>query len=288
MSRFYKLGIFVVVLTYIMSCSILLAYNRAVESVEKDNVKNKIFTKTRKIEISGPDFGGFLNQALINSYVIHGGLFFYKDEMWGFGIEGGYVMNFDKAERKCLEEFYNDPKDEIIAECAPEDNDPSQFINSPDTTYRPIYMPIREIQYFVAGNVSWNPVYGKQIVLLSYTSYFDFFINLGGGAIFSIFYPKSEVLRNGVIAQCSLDLDTGTTQQNCGAKKNETDLIGAQGRPDPQSQIHPFFTAGIGNKFHLTKNISLKLELRDFLILGTSPSPFENLLAVWGGINLRF
>ena len=49
----------------------------------------------------------------------------------------------------------------------------------------------------LSGNYVWNPVYGKQLLFLSATSYFDLFFELGGGVMMSDFYPERNVLNNG-------------------------------------------------------------------------------------------
>ena len=47
------------------------------------------------------------------------------------------------------------------------------------SSFAPTYIGIREIDLLVIGNFSWNPLYGKQLAFLTFTSYFDFYVNVG-------------------------------------------------------------------------------------------------------------
>ncbi len=148
-------------------------YRRAVD--DKDNVKDKLFTKKGRVELNLPDLGMVLNTAFVDTYLVHGGITYYRSEEWGFGLEGSMGLNRDRDERECLENFYNDPKNKITARNAVA---VVNWITAP-LNYGPAYMPIREMKYIIAGNAVWNPLYGKQLLMLSATSYFVFFCHDG-------------------------------------------------------------------------------------------------------------
>lgn len=257
-------------------------YKRA--SDDKENVKSKLFTKKSRVELDLPDFGMILNQSLVTTYLVHGGLTYFKDEEWGYQLEGSYGFNTDEDERTCLETFYNKgERTDIAEECGDKGNLPDD--NS--ANYGPAYMPIREINYIVAANLVWNPVYGKQLFFLRATSYFDVFITMGGGVVMSTYYDKATELKNGKPSRADAVEQNGQVVIDGGAGKNETDLYGEDGRPDPTDETHFFLNLGIGQKFHFWERYSIKIEFRNMTLFGT-PGGFENLFAIWSGLGIRF
>lgn len=255
-------------------------YRRATD--DPDNVKDKIFTKKGRVELNLPDVGFVMNQAFITTYLLHGGITYYKDEEWGYGIEASYGLNDDKYERKCLETFYNDPLNRVEQECGTDGGEDK--LDNQASNYGPAYMPIREIKYIVAANVVWNPVYGKQIFFTSGTSYFDIFLTAGGGVVISDYYEQLNELKNGQKARAKFKDGQGLEG---GASTNESYAYGEAGRPDAQQQTHPFINLGLGQKYHFWKRMSFKVEFRNMTLLGT-PDGFENLFAIWGGMGFRF
>ncbi len=269
-------------------------YKRAIDTVE--NVKNKKYTKANKIEVELPEIGWIINQSFITTYTAGLGLTYFSSENWGFNLQGMMGINTDEAERDCLENFYNDPKGEMSKPCGPPDEAP---INGRNVNYGPAYMPTREINNGFMANLIWNPVYGKQLFFLSSTSYFDFYLLSGLGAVMTTFYPKSTVLQDGNStpsrAKCEIDEDekdqNGNPTGDCtfvgGASPSQTDLYGKSGRPDPVKETLPVINLGVGQKYHFARNFALKVELRNMIVLGTE-SGFENLISVVTGLNLRF
>ncbi len=264
-------------------------YVRATE--DPDNVKNKIYPRSRKIEF-GADFGAFLNQGFVNTMLLHFVATYFFSENWGGSVEYSIGMVSDKDERACIETFYNaNPDSKLVqsgAVCKATDPNPEDFeTDGNNSNYGPAYMPIREVTGLAALNLVWTPVYGKQLIFMSNTSFFDIFFTAGLGAAMSTFYPDSETLKDGkTTSRCSATENEqgGGYTFDCGTR-NE-DYIGKAGRPDPESSTLPIVNLGIGQKFHFGKRFSVKVELRNTTILGT-PSAFENLVAVWGGLNLR-
>jgi len=264
-------------------------YLRATE--DPDNVKRKEFPKKKKIELDLPDVGIILNQAFINTFLVHGGITYFKNEEWGYGIEASMAMNQDKAERECLETFYNDPDNYVDAECAAQGDEEklSDAQISSKANYGPAYMPIREIRYIIAGNLVWNPVYGKQLVFMGMTNHFDVFLTMGAGLVFSDYYAQRNDLENGRKARATLIKDESTGQESLdgGASPSETNSYGAAGRPLVEQQTHPFINLGVGQKYHFMDRFSVKFEFRNMTLIGT-PNGFENLIAVWAGLGTRF
>lgn len=264
-------------------------YKRAVET--KENVKNKKYTKAGKIEVEVPELGWIINQSFITTYTVGLGLTYFTSENWGFNLQGIMGITTDETERTCLETFYNDPKGEMSKPCGEADEAPIQ--EGKNVNYGPAYMPTRQIDNGFMANLIWNPVYGKQLFFLSATSYFDFYLLTGIGAIMTTFYPKSTVLQDGAErksrAQCqqSEDDPNGDCTFDGGAKPSESDLYGKAGRPDPTKETLPVINLGIGQKYHFLGHYSLKVELRNMIVLGTE-SGFENLISVVTGLNVRF
>lgn len=273
-----RLYLLILISSLLTSSAFGAGYQRATE--DKDNVKRKLFTKSRKLELSLPSAGLILNQSFIETFLIHGGLTYFSSESWGWGVEAALGLNVDKSERECLENFYNDPNDRVDAECG----DGSDLTDDGETNFGPAYMPIREINYIIAANAVWNPVYGKQIVFLSATSYFDVFLTMGAGLAFSDYYEQRTELNNGEKPRADYTDGRGLSG---GASKDETDSYGEAGRPEPLAQTHPLINLGLGQKFHFWKRFSMRFEFRDMILLGT-PGGFENLFALWGGVGMRF
>jgi outer membrane beta-barrel protein len=274
-------------------------YHRATELEE--NVKNKLFPKNGKFEVSGPSVGTYLNQSYVDTYFLHMSFNYYWNENWGFGFEGLYAQNTDRPERFCIENFYNDPNEQIGTPCPGSENDLyvnlkySNDTDIPGASFGPAYTNVREINAILAGTLIWNPIYGKQLAFLSFTTYFDIFTTLGLGATLSTFYPQSLKLRNGVLARGPVDeeeigrigstCDTGPGV--CASDPNVQNLIGVAGRPDPEDQITPTLILGIGQKIHFKERFHIKAEIRNYSLLGTE-NGIDTFLALQLGVGVRF
>jgi len=250
-------------------------------SDKKEVVLNKLFPKKSKIELNG-NFGFILNQSYVNSMILNGGANYFWSEEWGVGLEVSSFMNKDRDERTCIENFYNQPNSRYSPPCGT--SIPDYYVKQ-GSNYGPAYVPIRELQSMILVNAIWNPVYGKQIMLLSATSYFDVFVTMGAGFANSVEYPKSLTLRNGRPSRGSFISNSRTG--NPGASPSETNLYGVEGRPDPKSGSLPVINFGIGQKYHFMNRFSLKAELRNYTLLGTQ-SGFDNFFSLWAGAAVRF
>ncbi|SMF66673.1 outer membrane beta-barrel domain-containing protein [Pseudobacteriovorax antillogorgiicola] len=274
-------------------------YRKATEG--RDVVKKKIYPKRKKIEISVPSLGIIMNQSYLNTVLVGGGVTYFMSETWGVGLDLTLGINEDRSERTCIENFFYDPQDEVGPACALVDGDAGLIQNADEDgnnfpRFGPAYVPIREINNLIMANLVWTPVYGKQLVFLNNTSYFDLFVELGAGIASSTFYEKRDVLANGKVPRGLFTPDnTENQEQNeqatiannqIGATISETDSYGSNGRPDPLSQNHIMFNLGIGQKFHFGGSFHLKIFIRNQLLLGTSQG-FDNLLSIMGGAGIR-
>lgn len=265
-----------------------LAYERITDSEEV--VLNKLFTKKGKIEADGR-FGLVLNTSYTQTFLLSGGLSYFWSEEWGFSGEANLALNSDKSERNCIENFYNKFKNKVegLGEC-PAAGEPSPF-NSPTTdpdNYGPAYVPIRELKYILTGNAIWNPIYGKQIILLSATNYFDFFVKFGGGIAMSDFYslrttlkdndkiPSRSTAKNPYIDGAPADKNPGTLDSN---------NIGKAGRPDPLGETSPLLHLAVGERFHFLKRFVITGTLDNYTLFGNG---LENFFTISGGIGARF
>ncbi len=273
-------------------------YRKATEG--RDVVKNKIYPKVRKLEVNAPNLGVIMNQSYVNTVLISGGINYFFSESWGLGVDITIGSNEDKSERYCIENFYYDPEDEVAAACG----DPGIISNADDNgntfpRMGPAYVPIREINNVLMANLIWTPVYGKQLVFLNSTSYFDLFVELGVGFASSTFYEKRDVLANGKTPRGAFIPDDGPDESVNQIARDTNDKIGARvdvasdansygdaGRPDPLSENHLLFNLGIGQKFHFGGRFHFKVYLRNMTLLGTSQG-FDNLLALMGGVGMR-
>lgn len=284
-SKLMLILLFMVIRPGILHADADESYKKAVES--KENVKDKLYPKKKKFELDLPNVGIVLNQSYVNTFLIGGGFNYFASEEWGFGLDFTMASNKDKPERGCIENFYNDPLDEIGDPCG----GPDALANTKGN-YGPAYVPIREIQNIIALNVTWNPVYGKQLIFLSATSYFDLFVDMGLGLVSSRFYPKEETLRNGSQSRGKFQQNGDNpgakgSAEHIGAEVDETDSYGVEGRPDPVNQTNVAAIFAVGQKFHFAKRFHIKLFLRNITLLGT-PTGFENIFALYGGAGVRF
>jgi len=259
------------------------AYDKAVEG--PDVVLNKLFPKKSKVELDGK-FGVVLNQSYQQTFLVNGGLTYFWSEEWGFNVEGNMALTSDKPERTCVESFYNDPNGAIGDECG---TDPPT--DDEDANYGPAYVPVRELKYIFAGNLVWNPIYGKQIILLSATNYFDFYIAMGGGIAMSDFYPNTPTLPSGKSSRGKFCVKEDADRNECDPSGNPgTDLVeetGKEGRPAPEAQSNVLAHFSIGQRFHFMKRFLVTAELKNYTLLGT-PDGFENFFTLMGGFGVRF
>ncbi len=264
-------------------------YHKATEG--RDVVMGKLYPKSERLEADA-DLGFVMNQSYVNTLLMGVAGTYYFNENFGLGLTFQQAFNSDKAERTCIESFYYDPKNQVGVACGDRATlDAARTNNDRFPLYGPAYVPIREIQQVIGGNLVWAPVYGKQLLLLSTTSYFDLFFELGLGLTSSVFYPKQEVLRNknaprGTYQTGNRPEDVATNAK-IGALPTETDSYGTDGRPDPVSNSNPMLNLGVGQKFHFGKMFHVKLAVRNMTLLGTDGG-FDNLLALYGGVGLRF
>ena len=272
----------------------LYGYERAAGIGE--NVLRKRFLKSGDFEFSLPSVGFVLNQSYLNSIVIHGSVNYFINERWGLGVDVAYVNNLDKIERTCIENFYNDANDLIAEACALGDDKVSAILDKSGQVRKganlgPAYVPIRELETLLALTLTWSPIYGKQIAMLSYTGHFDLYSIMGLGVANSKFFPLSDTLRNGKISRDKpVDADEASKEAcisrygACPSEANFDQLIGRNGRPDAiLNQATPMFTFGVGQKFHIKSfaDLHLKLEFRNYALI--DPEGIEYYFALWGG-----
>ncbi len=272
--------------TLIFNSTTLIAaaggYKKATEG--EDVVKNKLYPKRGKLELNGPNVGLILNQSYVDTYIVNGGINYFWSEVWGLGLDFSYGINKDRAERECIETFYNDPKYEVGPECGSADN----LEGTTQANYGPAYVNIREYNYIFSANAIWNPIYGKEIFFLSAVGYFDVYTTFGAGLAQTTFYPEMTTLNNGKPSRGVFPAEgTSDSENEPGATADETDSYGTEGRPAAVKESKILLQAGVGQKFHFGKKFNLKMELRDHIVVGT-PSGFDMFFTLWGGFGLRF
>lgn len=263
-------------------------YRRATEGSAA--VRGKLYTKKKKVEVNGPDIGFIMNQSFVSTLLVHAGITYFTSEEFGWQIEGSFGINSDKPERECIENFFNNPSKLSLS--TPCNDESIVAANSNNVNWGPAYVPIREINLLVAGNMVWSPVYGKQLLFLSSVIHFDMFVTVGGGLAMSTFYEKSATVNTANGTRPSRDPNSGQVgetpeQLGIGCPLGDTDCYGVNGRPEAASQSNPYINLGVGQKLHISQNLHVKLELRNMTLIGTH-SGFENLLALWFGVGFRF
>lgn len=273
------------------------SYQRAADSNEV--VKRKIYPKDGRVELSFPNIGFIMNQSYVNTFLISGGVNYFFNETMGIGLDVAFGANSDKDERYCIERFYYDPNNEVGLACGEPDNllSVSEPIDPGFPRYGPAYVPIRELDTVFSVNMIWAPVYGKQLLLMRATSYFDLYFEAGMGLALSTFYQKRDVLANDnvprdVYTDPTVGSDEARRQANernagIGALPSQVDSWGDLGRPPSRSEQHVMLNLGVGQKFHFAGRFHLKVNVRNMTLLGTDKA-FESLFALSGGAGMRF
>ena len=276
------------------------SYRRAVE--QEGNVRNKLFPKNKKIELSLPSFGVVLNQSYLDSFAVHTAASYYVSENWGVTLEAMFAINEDKPERYCIENFYNDYEDQVAASCPDPSEDKTVHLFDSNgnakkgANFGPAYAAVREINTIITGAATWAPIYGKQLAFLTQTLYFDLFFTFGAGVTMSTFYPESSTLRDGRLSRGLVTADlpdngcpTGTGIPGVcpnDTDSNWSDLIGVNGRPDPEEHVTPTLAFGLGQKIHFLDRWHLRAEVRNYTLVGTHAG-IEMFFMMWAGVGLR-
>jgi outer membrane beta-barrel protein len=289
--NFASLGLAASLLAFASAAS---AYEKATDTNEV--VLNKLFPKEKRVELDGR-FGIVLNSSYTQTFLANAGITYFWSEEWGFNVDGNFAVTSDKNERKCIETFYNDPNFQVANECGGSSDDLAEDKDG-DANFGPAYVPIRQLKYMFTGNFIWNPIYGKQIVLLSATNYFDFFIGMGGGVAMSDFYPMRKQFGDEAGDDSGKDqrgkfcvkkqADAGKCQdaaENPGTDDEE--LIGDVGRPIAEQQTNLVAHFSIGQRFHFFRRFNVNAGLENYTLLGTE-SGFDNFFTLMGGFGVRF
>lgn len=275
-------------------------YHKATEG--QAVVVRKLFPQKNRIEVNA-NFGAIMNQSFIDTMILHGGISYHFSEEWGLALEGVMAMNQDRAERTCIESFYNDFRDKNIIEknqlrskCYEGDlGDKGKNISTYEGQINigPAYMPITEVGNLFSLSAVWSPVYGKQIFsFLPRTSHMDIFLSIGGGIAMSTSYPLITKLKNGNKGRMREGENGGgdpaqkMAQHGATNTKEDENSWGVKGRPEPEQQTNPFISLGVGQKYHFLKHLFIKVELRNFTLLATSQT-YHNFFTMWAGLGLR-
>lgn len=262
-------------------------YKKSTEGV--DVVKRKLYPKKKRIELD-LKLGMVLNGSFVNTLFFGAGIGYYFNEEWGMTVEGSFGSVSDKPERTCIETFYNNPppnRDPNLPACAGEEDPVGQISAGSDANMGPAYVGIRQLKMIATGNVVWNPVYGKQIVLLSATSYFDLFLLAGGGLATSDYYPKSQEFNDGSGSTRGPAPAPGSPNPAPGTGPENKNLYGVDGRPTIEEQSHLVLHLAAGQRFHFLERFLFSLEAKNYTLLGT-PNGFDNFFTLFGGLGVRF
>ena len=263
---FYRAFVSAVSMVVLLMTDPCIGYERAIEG--NNNVKNKIYPRKKRFELAIPNGGLILNQSYVDTFLISGGFVYHFSEEWGFGADFSLASNSDKPERFCIENFYNDPNKELSSPCG-DVSALDELGEGRKANYGPAYVPVREIQNIISLSAVWTPVYGKQLVFMSATSYFDLYFEIGGAFVSSLYYDKQETLRNGNPSRGAFNDDGDPSDgQPIGAQPDEIGSYGIDGRPDPEAQSNIALNFGIGQKFHFGRRFHLKVFLRNMTLLG--------------------
>ncbi len=272
-----------------LTSNLSFAYEKAVEGDEI--VLNKLYPKKGRVETDFK-FGTVLNGSYTQTFLLGGNLTYFWSEEWGFNAGANLALVSDKDERKCIENFYNDPNYAVSAECGGSEGLSED--TEGDANWGPAYVPIRKLKFIFTGDFVWNPIYGKQLVLLSATNHFDFFTSVGGGLAMSEYSPLQKDLPEGNPSRSGsfcVKADATANPPKCDAKDNpgttNEDYIDVSGRPAIQSQTNILLHLAVGQRFHFAKRWMAIGSLDTFTLLGTQ-NTFDNFMTLMGGVGVRF
>lgn len=260
------------------------------KAIETTEIKRKLYPKKSSFELAA-DFGTILNQSYLSSYLAHFNGTYYLSETSGLTAEFALSINSDKPERVCVENFYNDAMEQVGPSCSAVDgqgqDDLDGATNKRYANMGPAYPAIREIKNIISGAWVWAPVYGKQLFFMSGVRHFDVYTTLGGGLVMSDYYNKKTSTDDGRPYRGVFPDASDTSSSTPGVSATETSQYGKAGRPAPVSTTSPMITAGIGQRYHLSKNFNLKIEMRNYTLIGV-PGGVDMYFSVWTGLGVRF
>lgn len=302
MSLFAALISFVLLAATLISSKASADYRKAVEG--NDVVKSKIYPRTEKFELLPIGAGMILNQSFQQTFLLTGGATYHFNEWHALNVEGFFGLSSDSSERECVESFFlNETRAKraaaaegksLTSNCTESrDYDPNVplTVTEPPAlgnetyepppvhayTRKPAYMAIRRIDQMFGVNYQWTPVYGKQLFFLSAVGYLDVYTSVGLGMAMNTYWPSKTTNSAGQ------DIKKHGT--------NNLSEIGISGRPLPEKQTSPYFSAGVGNRFYFLDRFLINAEFRNFTIFGgdgAGGSDIMNFFALWGGVGIMF
>jgi outer membrane beta-barrel protein len=278
---------------FISASSIAYSEEEPDSAVETVEIKKKLFPKSKRLEL-GADFGKILNQSYVSSYLLHFNGTFYISESSGISIEYAMAFNKDENARTCVENFYNDPYEQVESNCAATDGGAAgdfEGVDPKKATVGPAYPAIREIKNIISAAWVWVPVYGKQLLFMSGVNHFDVYTTIGGGVMMSDYYGQKKKASDDREYRGAFPAPPAGGGEPVGTPPgvgpDETNEYGKNGRPTPTATTSPLITLGIGQELHFGKMFNVKMEIRNYTLIGV-PGFFEPYFAIWGGAALRF
>ncbi|MFK7871876.1 MAG: outer membrane beta-barrel domain-containing protein [Oligoflexales bacterium] len=253
----------------------------------------KLFPKKKKLELSALNVGVLMNQSYVDTVVLNGGVGYHLREDLGFNVEASLFLNSDRAERTCIESFYNDPDRILGSVCGGASGLQDQNGGDLDgVNFGPAYVAVRELQSVLLANVIYSPIYSKQLAFGDSVAYFDLFFVAGLGLANSLFYPETLTLKNGLPSRKRVLTEAEKNKEGCPdtygvCADDAASVVGVLGRPEALAESHPAMNFGMGQKFHVTKNFYVDAEMRMLMLLGTSTG-IEPFFSLWVGSGFRF
>lgn len=237
------------------------AFGRAADGDEV--VLKRLYPKAQSIEIEA-GAGFVLNPTFVDTQLGLATVRYHWSESWGLGLRVGIARTSDRAERLCVESFYNDPDHKAGATCASQDGGAGG--KQAGVNVGPGYMPIRELRGLVGVTADYSLAYGKQILLYGATNHFDLRVRIGAGVLSSYDYDERTTIK-GQDARPS----RGDPAQS-GVAVDQTDanglLWGPDARPTPRAVYSPAAFFGLVEEFHFAQRFFISGELSAYLSSG--------------------
>ena len=286
-------------------------------------VKNRLYITEKTIEFSLL-YGQILNHSYIRINFLTGSLVYYFNSKFGLGISFSYAINDlvknvpflktqlkkDKTSRSCLESFYYtaNHKIDINPSCifnslnskekhsttveayqnhAQEDLAPYQNLD-PAPRIGPAYPSVREIDMVILARASIIPSYGKLLLFMRKVVHFNNFINIDAGVTIADYFPNKTHTDSNHPYRGPAPIK-GSGMPVPGVTPDQINDYGINGRPKPNREITPTASLAVGQKFHLTQNLSLHIEARNYTLINLKAKRgIELYFSVSGGLGIRF
>lgn len=248
-------------------------------------VLHRLYPKAKTVEVAA-SAGFLLNPTYVDTQFLQLGARWHWSESWGLGFVLGRARTKDRAERECVESFYNDPLHERGAPCLSQD-DAGGWEKTEEANIGPAYPRIRELTGLATVFADYSLAYGKQILLHGATSYFDLRLRFGAALIRSRLYGEESSIGGDASRPARGDPLGEGGAPKAGVSVDDVHLYGEAGRPTPSDETTPAFYFALAEEMHFFRRFFVLGELGGYVMPVTDVGP-ELFFMAQLGAGVRF